>query len=70
MAAQTRRRSIAKTVGYRLIATSLVVAIAFATTGSLNAAATIGLSAAVAKTTLYYLWERLWSGISWGVVGA
>jgi len=60
------RRSIVKAVSYRVFATSVVVAIAFVFTGELGSSAKIGLSAAVAKTLLYYLWERLWTAIDWG----
>ncbi|MBX0284770.1 DUF2061 domain-containing protein [Haloarcula salinisoli] len=60
------RRSLVKAVSYRLFATSVVFAIAFIFTGELGSSAKIGLSAAVAKTLLYYLWERLWTAIDWG----
>ena len=63
----SHRRSAAKAVSYRVFATSLVFLIAFLYTGELGSSAKIGVSAAVAKTTLYYCWERLWSNISWGV---
>ena len=64
---ETHRRSLAKAATYRLFATSLVFLIAFLYTGSFGNAAKIGVSAAVAKTALYYLWERLWSRITWGL---
>jgi len=64
---EKHRRSIAKATTYRLFATSLVFGIAFIYTGNIGNAARIGLSAAVAKTALYYFWERLWSHITWGV---
>ncbi|MFB6353357.1 MAG: DUF2061 domain-containing protein [Halobacteriales archaeon] len=67
---ERHRRSVVKAVTYRLFATSIVFGMAFVFTGHLGAAAKIGASAAVAKTTLYYLWERLWSNIGWGVEGA
>ena len=63
---EQRRRSIAKATSYRVFATSLVIGIAFLTTGQLGAAAKIGVAAAVAKTSLYYVWERLWANITWG----
>jgi uncharacterized membrane protein len=63
---ETHRRSIVKAASYRLVATSLVFAIALLYTGELGSSAKIGVSAAVAKTTLYYLWERLWSNVTWG----
>lgn len=64
---ETHRRSIVKAASYRLFATSLVFAIAFVHTGQLGSSAKIGLSAAVAKTLLYYVWERLWSNVQWGL---
>lgn len=67
MALASHRRSLVKAASYRLFATSLVFAIAFLYTGQLGSSAKIGLSAAVAKTTLYYGWERLWSRVRWGL---
>ena len=65
---QSHTRSIVKAASYRVFATSTVFVIAFLFTGDLTPAAKIGLSAAIAKTTLYYLWERLWNRIDWGRV--
>jgi len=64
---ETHRRSVAKAATYRLFATSLVFLIAFPYAGSLGNAAKIGVSAAVAKTALYHVWERLWSRTTWGL---
>ena len=64
---ERHRRSIVKAATYRLFATSLVFTVAFLHTGQVGASVKIGLSAAVAKTVLYYLWERLWSHIDWGL---
>jgi len=64
---EKRRRSFVKAASYRLFATSLVFAIAFLYTGELGSSAKIGVSAAIAKTALYYFWERLWSRIEWGL---
>ncbi|CCQ33997.1 putative membrane protein [Halorhabdus tiamatea SARL4B] len=61
------RRSIVKAASYRLFATSLVFLVAFVYTGQLGSSAKIGLTAAVGKTALYYVWERLWANIQWGV---
>ena len=63
---ETHRRSLAKAATYRLFATSLVFLIAFLYTGRFGNAAKIGVSAAVTRTALHYLWERLWSHITWG----
>lgn len=62
----SRYRSLVKAASYRVFATTLVFAIAFAYTGTFASAAKIGVSAAVGKTVLYYCWERLWAHINWG----
>ncbi|UWG48170.1 Uncharacterized membrane protein, DUF2061 family [Halanaeroarchaeum sp. HSR-CO] len=67
MTAASHRRSIVKAASYRLFATSLVFLVAYVYTGSAGPAAKIGVTAAVGKTLLYYLWERVWSRISWGI---
>lgn len=67
MTTATHRRSIVKAASYRLFAMTLVFIVAFAYTGSAGPAAKIGVTAAVAKTVLYYFWERVWSRISWGI---
>lgn len=64
---ELHRRSIVKAGSYRLFATALVFLIALLYTGDLAPSAKIGLTAAVAKTTLYYFWERLWTRIDWGL---
>ncbi|WP_284438587.1 DUF2061 domain-containing protein [Haloarcula laminariae] len=55
-----------KAISYRLFATSVVFAIAFFYTGQIGSSVKIGFTAAVAKTLLYYLWERVWTAIDWG----
>jgi uncharacterized membrane protein len=64
---EKHRRTILKAASYRVFATLTVFAVSFAYTGSFSSAASIGLTAAVAKTGLYYLWERLWNNVSWGL---
>jgi len=64
---EKHKRTILKAASYRVFATLTVFAVSFAYTGNFASAASIGLTAAVAKTMLYYVWERLWSNISWGL---
>ncbi len=64
---EKHRRTLMKAASYRIFATLTVFAVSFAYTGSFSSAASIGLTAAVAKTFLYYTWERLWNNISWGL---
>ena len=64
---EKHRRTMVKAASYRVFATMTVFAVSYLYTGSFASAASIGLTAAVAKTMLYYTWERLWSNISWSL---
>jgi len=64
---QARRRAIVKTVCYRFFMLLITVAVAWAVVGDLGAALNIGLVANVLKTGTYYVYERVWDRISWGV---
>lgn len=64
---EKHRRTILKAASYRVFATMTVFLVSFMYTGNFASAASIGLTAAAAKTALYYLWERLWNNISWGL---
>lgn len=64
---ESRKRTMVKAATYRVFATATVFAVSFLYTGNIGSAASIGLTAAAAKTMLYYVWERLWSNVSWGL---
>jgi uncharacterized membrane protein len=64
---QARRRAIVKTVCYRLFMLLITVIVAWAIVGDLGDAFNIGLIANVVKTGTYYLYERVWDHITWGV---
>lgn len=66
-ALQARRRAIVKTVCYRLFMVLITVTIAFVVIGDVGDALNIGLAANVLKTGTYYLYERTWDHIAWGV---
>lgn len=69
MSKANRKRSIVKAASYRVFATATVFAVALIFTGGWESAAKIGLAAAAAKTMLYYIWERVWNQINWGLQG-
>jgi adenylylsulfate kinase len=58
---ESRRIHFAKTITWRIAATTTTVAIVFALTGDLEAGAAVGGIEAVAKLGLYYGHERIWS---------
>jgi len=64
----TQRRSILKTVSWRVVATLVTVAITFVVTGRFDLAITIGLGDSIVKFFTYYLHERMWSKVRFGQV--
>ena len=64
---QRRRRAIVKTLCYRLFMILITIGVAFLITGNTGEAVSIGLITNVAKTFTYYVYERAWDHIAWGV---
>ena len=67
-ALQNRKRAIVKTVSYRLFMLLITVSIAWMIIGDVSAALNIGLLTNIVKTGTYYLYERTWDHITWGVM--
>ena len=65
---ETTRRSLAKAASYRILSTIVTVTVAWMVTGSMSFAATIGVTDALVKLTLYYAHERVWNRIPGGRV--
>ncbi|QLG61797.1 DUF2061 domain-containing protein [Halorarum salinum] len=59
----SRRRSLVKTAGYRVLMVVVTVAVALLVTGNFVDALNIGVAANVVKTGTYYGYERFWAGI-------
>lgn len=64
---ESRRRSIAKAVSYRIFGTLITALIAWAFTGQWYTAAQIGVLDGVMKLVGYFLHERLWTRIKYGL---
>ena len=62
----SRRRSLAKAISYRIFATVITAVIVWAITGRLTLAFQIGLLDGVAKLAGYFAHERLWTRIKYG----
>ena len=62
----TRPRSFAKALSWRITGTIDTMIISLLITGSVKLAAAIGLTEAVTKSVLYYLHERVWLRIPYG----
>jgi len=64
---QERKRAIVKTLCYRFFMIVITVAVAWAVVGNVGAALSIGLVSNLLKTVTYYVYERTWDHITWGV---
>ncbi len=65
---ETQRRSVAKAITWRIVATSTTMAIVFGFTGKLLLAGGIGIVESISKILFYYTHERLWSRSTYGKV--
>ena len=65
MTANTKKRTMAKTITWRITASLTTFLIAWILTGDILVGASIGSIEAIAKIFLYYFHERIWTNISW-----
>jgi uncharacterized membrane protein len=62
----SNKRSLAKALSWRMLATLITTAIVFALTGKGEFAATIGVADTLVKFFIYFGHERLWNRIPYG----
>jgi uncharacterized membrane protein len=60
------KRSLVKTISWRVIGTLDTVIISYIITGGIDMALAIGGFELVSKMALYFFHERAWSNINWG----
>jgi len=60
------KRSLAKTISWRIVGTIDTVLISWLITGTLALAFSIGAIELVSKMILYFFHERTWNTIKWG----
>ena len=65
MSADTKKRTMAKTITWRITASLTTFLIAWILTGDILVGASIGSIEAIAKIFLYYFHERISANISW-----
>lgn len=63
---ESHRRSIAKALSWRIVATVITSAIVYLFTGKGDFAATIGLADTTIKFLIYFGHERVWNRIPYG----
>lgn len=67
---QAQRRAIVKTFCYRLFMILITVTVAWFFVGDVGDAVNIGIVTNLLKTGTYYLYERAWDHVTWGVTTA
>jgi len=67
---ESRVRSLAKALSWRIVATLTTSIIAYIVTGRLDTAVAIGSIEFVLKFFIYYFHERTWATISWRTPGS
>ena len=65
MSAESQKRTIIKTMTWRVTASLTTFLIAWILTGDLLIGLSIGSIEAIAKIFLYYYHERIWNNIDW-----
>ena len=65
MSVDLQKRTIAKTLTWRITASLTTFIIAWILTGDLLIGASIGTLEAITKIFLYYFHERKWNNIDW-----
>lgn len=60
------KRSIAKSISWRIIGTLDTIIISWIVTGTLTLAFSIGFIELLTKMVLYFFHERIWNTIKWG----
>jgi uncharacterized membrane protein len=66
-AGESRMRSAVKMLMYRALVTVLLAVISWYFTGNVGLTAIIAIVYAVGATAIYYLHERMWNQINWGL---
>ena len=63
---ETRKRTIAKALSWRLLATTVTAVIVLIVTDEVRVAATVGILDTFIKLGVYYIHERSWLRIQYG----
>jgi uncharacterized membrane protein len=63
---EKRVRSVAKTISWRIVATSTTILLVFLFTRDFVISASVGSLEVLAKTVIYYVHERIWNMLDLG----
>ncbi len=62
----TSRRSLVKTISWRITGSTATFAISYAVLGDVAVSSTIAVIQLTFNTMLYFVHERIWNNIHWG----
>lgn len=65
--ADTKVRSVVKTISWRITGSLSTLIISYVVLGSLTIASSIAIVQLIANTMLYFIHERAWARINWGL---
>ena len=63
---EKHKRTVAKTINFRIVASLLTILIVFTFTKNATISIGIGIVEAISKMIFYYIHERIWDKINWG----
>jgi len=63
---ESPKRSVVKSISWRVIGTLDTILISWIVTGTLSLAFSIGFIELLTKMVLYFFHERIWNNITWG----
>ena len=63
---ETRTRSLAKAISWRIFATLTTMLLVYVFTGNLVVSESVGLAELVSKIVIYYVHERVWNLLPFG----
>lgn len=66
---ESKRRSLMKGLTWRITASVTTMLIVFIMTGNLALVAGVGLADVTLKVFFYYIHERVWGRVHWGILG-
>lgn len=66
---EAHSRSLAKAMSWRILGSIDTFVLSWLFTSNVRAASAIAITEVLTKMVLYYLHERAWSSISWGIAG-
>ncbi len=63
---ENKRRSVMKSITWRIMATASTIFLVFILTGNLVISTSVGILELIVKALLYYVHERIWNMLDYG----